>query len=258
VTEPLGQSRFFRPLARRYANVPSILLCRVPELEYAAALPLGPAALDHCCGDGAFAALGWPGEKFAAGCDLAAPSIAQARRGARHHRLDVCDAAQRLPYDDAAFDLVFNNSALEHIPDLDRTLAEVARVVRPGGRFAFNVLNRRYFDWWPADAPPAEGYRDWQPFIHALDLGEWTERLRVAGFRVCEVQGYFPEETARVLALLDSEFSGHFFGRLQSRLVSEYQGSWWTRRRWRRQLAELPWRTAPDAGAGFFFVCERQ
>jgi SAM-dependent methyltransferase len=258
MSELTGQSRFFRPLVRRYASVPSILLCRVPELEYASQLGLGEAALDHCCGDAIFAALGWPGEKFAAGCDLSAPSIEQARLLTRHRRLDVCDAAQGLPYDDAEFDLVFNNSALEHIPDLDRTLAEVARVVRPGGRFAFNVLNHRYFTWWPAEAPSAAEYREWQPFLHALDRAEWTARLAAAGFRVRELHGYFGEEAARVLARLDSEFSGHFAGRLQSALVAEYQSSWWARRRWRRQIAELPWRTEPDAGAGYFFVCERQ
>lgn len=253
-----GESRFFRPLLRRYKAVPSILLCRVPELEYASELRLGAAALDHCCGDGKFAALAWPGEKFAAGCDLDAASIEQARLLERHRRLDVCDAARRLPYDDATFDLVFNNSALEHIPDLDGALAEVARVTRSGGRFAFAVLNRRYFSWWPAEAPPAEAYREWQPFIHALDAGEWTQRLDAAGFDVREMRGYFGEEAARTLALLDSEFSGHYFGRIESRLVADFQSSWWTRRRWRKQIAALPWRTDADVGAGYFFVCERR
>jgi SAM-dependent methyltransferase len=258
MTDRVGQSRFFRPLLRHYASTTSILLCRVPELEYASQLTLGAAALDHCCGDAIFAALGWPEEKFAGGCDLSAPSIEQARLLARHRRLDVCDAAQRLPYDDASFELVFNNSALEHIPDLDRTLAEVARVVRPGGRFAFNVLNHRYFAWWPAEAPPAAEYREWQPFLHALDRDEWIARLGAAGFRVRELHGYFGEEAARVLAQLDSEFSGHFAGRIQSALVAEYQSSWLARRRWRKRIAALSWRTEPDGGAGYFFVCERQ
>ena len=253
-----GESRFFRPLRKRYANVPSILLCRVPELEYASQLELRGATLDHCCGDAIFASLGWHGDKFTAGCDLDAPSIAEARKLARHGRLDVCDAAKRLPYDDASFDLVFNNSALEHIPDLDRALAEVARVTRRGGRFAFNVLNHRYFEWWPSEAPDAAAYREWQPFFHAFDLAEWTRRLAAAGFSVSEVRGYFDEEASRVLALLDSEFSGHFFGKHSSELVKQFRSSWWCRLGWRRRLAALSWRTEPDAGAGYFFVCERQ
>ena len=257
MNERLGDSRFFPALARHYAGVPSILLCRVPELEYASALPLGDAALDHCCGDAIFASLGWPREKFAAGCDLDARAIDQARKLSRHARLDVANAAVLLPYDDASFDVVFNNSALEHIPDLDRALAEVARVTRTGGHFAFNVLNHRYFSWWPADAPSAVDYRAWQPFFHALDLGEWTQRLATAGFVVREVHGYFDEAASRVLALLDSEFSGQFFGRHTSRLVAEYRASWWCRRRWKRTIAALTWRTEADAGAGYFFVCER-
>ncbi len=258
MTERVGDSRFFPALRQHYLQVPSILLCRVPELEYAAALRLGTAALDHCCGDARFASLGWPGEKFAAGCDLDAPAIEKARAFSLHERLDVCDAAQRLPYADATFDLVFNNSALEHIPDLERALAEVARVTRPGGRFAFNVLNHRYFSWWPSDAPPAADYRAWQPFFHALDLGEWTHRLATAGFDVRKVQGYFDEEASRVLALLDSEFSGHFFKRHVSRLVQEYQSSRWSRWQWRRKIAGLRWPTDADAGAGYFFECVRR
>lgn len=253
----VGESRFFRRLLRHYRRVPSILLCRVPELEYASRLTLGASALDHCCGDGLFASLGWPAERFAAGCDLDGASIERARKRARHGRLDVCDAAQRLPYADDSFELVFNNSALEHIPDLDRALAEVARVVRPGGRFAFNVLNHRYFEWWPAEAPAAKGYREWQPFFHALDMGEWTSRLARVGLQVQEARGYFDREAARVLALLDSEFSGHFFERIDSQLVRDFQSSWWNRRRWRKRVAALTWETEPDAGAGYFFVCQK-
>jgi SAM-dependent methyltransferase len=39
----------------------------------------------------------------------------------------------RLPYDDAQFDLIVNNQVMEHVQDLDRVLAEIARVHKPGG-----------------------------------------------------------------------------------------------------------------------------
>lgn len=39
-----------------------------------------------------------------------------------------------LPFDDAAFDLVFANHMLYHVPDLPRAVAELRRVLRPGGR----------------------------------------------------------------------------------------------------------------------------
>lgn len=47
--------------------------------------------------------------------------------------------AATLDFPDASFDLVYSYDVLEHVDDLDATLAEVARVTRPGG-FAFFVL----------------------------------------------------------------------------------------------------------------------
>ena len=42
--------------------------------------------------------------------------------------------AQELPFGDAEFDLVVAAWVLFHLPDLDRGLAEIVRVLRPGGR----------------------------------------------------------------------------------------------------------------------------
>jgi ubiquinone/menaquinone biosynthesis C-methylase UbiE len=41
--------------------------------------------------------------------------------------------AERLPYDDAEFDLVVGHAFLHHIPEPDAAIAEMARVLRPGG-----------------------------------------------------------------------------------------------------------------------------
>jgi len=45
--------------------------------------------------------------------------------------------AERIPYDDATFDLVVGHAVLHHIPDVPAALREVLRVLRPGGRFVF-------------------------------------------------------------------------------------------------------------------------
>lgn len=46
---------------------------------------------------------------------------------------------QRLSYMDDSFDLVLTSETLEHVPDLDAALAEIRRVLVPGGRHVFTV-----------------------------------------------------------------------------------------------------------------------
>jgi SAM-dependent methyltransferase len=48
----------------------------------------------------------------------------------------VCDAAE-LPFEDESFDLVLGHAVLHHLPALERSFAEFARVLRPGGTLFF-------------------------------------------------------------------------------------------------------------------------
>jgi len=45
--------------------------------------------------------------------------------------------AEGIPYDDNTFDLVVGHAVLHHIPDVELSLREVIRVLKPGGRFVF-------------------------------------------------------------------------------------------------------------------------
>lgn len=45
------------------------------------------------------------------------------------HRVDL----QALPFDDASYDFVFASHVLEHVPDDESAIAEIRRVLRPGG-----------------------------------------------------------------------------------------------------------------------------
>ena len=49
----------------------------------------------------------------------------------------VTDSAERMPFEDGAFDTVVGTLVLCTIPDHERAIAEVARVLRPGGRMLF-------------------------------------------------------------------------------------------------------------------------
>lgn len=73
------------------------------------------------------------------GLDIALPMLAHARRRGRWLRrpLGVCADAERLPFGDACFDLVFSNLMLQWSVDLQRAFEEIRRVLRPGGLLLF-------------------------------------------------------------------------------------------------------------------------
>ena len=49
----------------------------------------------------------------------------------------ACTDAERLPFPDDSFDLVFGHAILHHLPDLDAAFSEFRRVLRPGGSVVF-------------------------------------------------------------------------------------------------------------------------
>jgi SAM-dependent methyltransferase len=78
--------------------------------------------------------------RTARGIDLSPGMLERARaRG-----LDVVEgSATALPFDDASFDVAYSFKVLAHVPDLEQALAEMARVVRPGGHIVFDAYNRQ-------------------------------------------------------------------------------------------------------------------
>ena len=53
-------------------------------------------------------------------------------------------SATELPYADRAFNTVISNCVIEHIPDNDAVLAEIFRVLQPGGVFATTLPSEHY------------------------------------------------------------------------------------------------------------------
>ena len=54
-------------------------------------------------------------------------------------------AGDRYPFADGSFAACVSNYAIEHIPDADAHLAEVARVLEPGGVYVFRTPNRWHY-----------------------------------------------------------------------------------------------------------------
>lgn len=96
--------------------------------------------------------------------------VARERLGAEPFIYEVADA-QALPFADASFDAVIANHMLYHIPDLPRALAEIRRVLKPGGRFYASTIGRGHmyeldeliWKCWPDS--PWRGLGKTAPFI---------------------------------------------------------------------------------------------
>ena len=78
---------------------------------------------------------------------------------------------QDLPFAEAEFDVVTCNWTLYHLADLDRGLAEIARVLRRGGRFVGIYNRREHLDevWSAAGNPSVTDAFDCENGVEALE-----------------------------------------------------------------------------------------
>lgn len=90
------------------------------------------------------------------------------------------------PAMDASFDLIFFNHVLEHIPDDDKALSEVRRILTPGGLLILGVPNEGAFFWQLAYAlqPSVRRATD---HIHFYTARSISAKCISAGFKIKEV-----------------------------------------------------------------------
>src|SRR5262245_42864050 len=100
------------------------------------------AFLDAGCGDGRYlAALAPELPARRAGVDLSERILETARARAD---ADFRPASlERLPFADGEFDLVLCSQVIEHVPDAGRAVAELHRVLEPGGKLVISTDNER-------------------------------------------------------------------------------------------------------------------
>jgi ubiquinone/menaquinone biosynthesis methyltransferase len=134
-------ARLFTTIAGRYDFITRLLSygrdqAWKRDLMARAAIEPGQRVLDLATGTGDLALAAAEQGAAVVGLDLAPRMIrlARVKPGADAVRFLVGDMTS-LPLPPASIDVVTTGYGLRNVPDLDRAIAEIARVLRPGGRF---------------------------------------------------------------------------------------------------------------------------
>ncbi len=110
----------------------------LPEILAHADVRSGQAVLELASGPGYGAAAIASVGANVTGTDFASAMVEEAKRRNPGLTFEVADA-EALPYADASFDRVVCCFGVLHFANPDLAFAEIARVLRPGGRFTFTV-----------------------------------------------------------------------------------------------------------------------
>jgi len=189
-------------LTQSYARWRSSRLGRITdELENQLIFEfLGPVdekrVLDVGCGDGLIASELARRGAHVVGLDADFTMVAAARSRAEREsvQLRVIEGrAEMLPFDDAVFDYILAVAVLCFVPDAGRAVAEIARVLKPGGRLVLGELgrwnlwaaHRRVRGWLGSPTWRAAKFRSETDLHHLADVG---------GLNVIEMRGcvYYP------------------------------------------------------------------
>ena len=171
----------------------------------------GRRILDAGCGAGSLSAALRERGAVVTGVDASAGMLTLARRRLGDDvALHVVDLSDHLPFDDDAFDDVVASLVLHYLEDWGPTLAELRRVLRPGGRliasvdhpsvaYAFQDPRPDYFattgytfDW--TFGGRSVPMRFWRRPLHAM-----IDAFTTAGFRLSTLSEPQPDPAAREL-----------------------------------------------------------
>ncbi len=100
----------------------------------------------------------------ALGCEISSIDISNRKTLSKSYYPVQDYDGKNIPFSDASFDIVFSSNVLEHIQDVPSTLAEISRVLKPGG-ICIHIL-------------PTPAWRFWTILAHYLYILKYSVGLR--------------------------------------------------------------------------------
>lgn len=167
------------------------------------AKPLSGKTLDFGCGDGFFlAALQKYYPRLFYKSEIIGLDIVNVNK-AKNYKKTVVYNGQKIPFKTNSVDNIVSNCVLEHIPNLEQSLVELKRVLKPKGRFITTVLT----DKWHTYCTLPNWFWDRVQVHHNLySKDKWQKTFVKTGFKVRVVKGYLDQPQVRLVEL------GHFLG----------------------------------------------
>jgi SAM-dependent methyltransferase len=149
-----------------------------------------------------------------------------ARRAGRDVDLALGDA-RTLPFADVSFDVVLSGGLLEHFRDPRPVLAEMARILRPGGLFYADIVPRKVslYRWAERDRMQRSDQLAEGIFESDLTAPAWARLIRGAGLRDVSVisAGVYPPYTLPRYEELTWKYAG-FIRALDGTVVADVLG----------------------------------
>jgi SAM-dependent methyltransferase len=160
--------------------------------------------LDFGCGDGFFSHVVFAGQSVDAGLDVDEVKIRQAQAIKSYGKLLLYDG-EKIPFAKNSFSTIFSNSVLEHIPNLDNSLDEIHRVLKPDGLFIATVMTDKWEQFLPLGKLLGKTYvrylRKMQEHNNLFSYQKWQNTFEHHGFKSCSIIGYVNQHTAKYLEL---------------------------------------------------------
>jgi SAM-dependent methyltransferase len=220
-----GSSGVDRGLLARFLHVypfqPATALFRAVEINQVASRPLpSGVGLDLGCGDGLLTRVLFERTepRPMVGLDPDPEEISSARGLGLYQTLHVA-RGNAIPLPDRSCDWVFSNSVLEHVDDIPGIFKEVARVLKPGGRFLFTVPGDQFHDCLGGPVIPGA---DRDQYLAELDARvahrrywgsqQWQARLRDVGLEMTSATRYMTRGELRRWEWLTRMTAGILYG----------------------------------------------
>jgi SAM-dependent methyltransferase len=241
---------------------PHRALLRSIESRLMVKVPLHHPVLDVGCGDGHFASVTFT-EPIDVGMDPWQRDLVEcATFRPKVYKELVLASATEMPFADEWFQTVISNSVLEHIPDVEMTVREIARVLKSGGEFAMTTPSEYYPEFLLGASLPRKAGADklgrlYGEFFNKISSHAhvdapkvWTRRFDRHGLEVVEHAYYFSEAAHRAFDM------AHYLG-IPNLANKRLRGDWvihplqaWPLERWYRRYYDEP---LPEKGAYQFF-----